>query len=253
MVSSMNRFSILLLAASAGLTLQAQTFGSITIQTSVPGAQFIVDGTTYTSAANFVWPQGSKHIVAFFVNSPVGSNAISQTSLDGKTQYSFNGWKSSTGLLTPNTDPVQTVTADPSITSLTAEVTAAYQVYLNLFTSGSPADPTSPPTCGSPGMNPSAQTYPGIVFIGSACYWASFAQFIQAGTALTLNAIPFPGFVFTGWDFNSGPFSPYLTSITINSPTTIYPVFAAGKRVHFLTNPLGMQVTVDHSSVLTRM
>jgi uncharacterized protein (TIGR03437 family) len=250
----MNRLSLLILAAAASSCLQAQTFSSITIQTSPSGAAFTVDGTTYSSAANFVWPQGSEHVVAFLVNAPVGSPSLTQTSPDGKTQYLFNDWKDNQGLLTPNNTPVQTITADPSITSFTAQLTVFYQVLLNLFTSeNSTTDPTSPPSCGSPGFNPSSQTYPGIVFINSSCYWATFAQFLPSGSTATLNAIPFPGFVFTGWDFNSGPSTPYLTSITINSPTTIAPIFAPGKLVHFLSNPLGMPVTVDHSTVPTRL
>jgi len=248
----MNRLPLVLFVAASGLCLQAQTFSSITIQTAPAGAIFTVDGTPYTHAASFVWPRGSEHVVAFQVNSPAGTTGVTQTSPGGGTLYVFNGWQTNNGLLTPNTDPVQTVTADPSITSLTAQLTVAYLVSLNLFTSANATDPTSPPVCGSPGLNTSTQTYPGIVFIGSACYWASFNQFITAGTAVTLNAIPFPGFVFTGWNFNSGPSSAYLTSITINGPTTIAPVFAPGKLVHFLTSPLGMQVMVDHTTVLTR-
>ena len=213
---------------------------------------FTVDGTAYSHAANFVWPQGSEHIVAFPINAPAGTNTLTQTSSDGRTQYLFNTWQTNNGLLQPNTDPVQTVTADPSITSLTASVTVSYNVLLNLFNTGTSNNPASPPTCGAPGFNPSGQTYPGIVFIGNNCYWATVSQFIAAGTTLTLNAIPFPGFVFTGWDFNSGPTTPYLTSTTIKGPTVITPVFAPGKLVHFLTNPLGNQVTVDHTTIPTR-
>ena len=252
MVSSMNRLPFLFLVAAAEC-LQAQTYSFITIQTSSSGATFTVDGTPYSHAANFTWPKGSEHVVAFTINAPAGSTALTQTSSDGQTQYTFGKWQTNNGLLEPNSSPVQTVTADPSITSLTATVTVAYNVLLNLFNTGNPSNPPSPPTCGAPGFNPSGQTYPGIVFIGGNCYWATFSQFINAGTTVTLNAIPFPGFVFTGWDFNSGPTSPYLTTTTINGPTTLTPVFAPGKLVHFLTNPPGNQVTVDQSSVLTRM
>ncbi len=251
----MNRLSLLVLVAATGFCLQAQTFSSITISTVPNGATFYVDGQAYISAANLVWPTGSKHIVSFLLDPPIppATTSATQTSSDGSRQYVFNGWKDNAGLLAPGTDPVQTVTANPSITSLTASLTVNYRVLLSLFTSANANDPLSPPTCGSPGMNTSSQTYPGVVFIGSACYWASVSQYFAAGTTLNLNAIPFPGFVFTGWAFNSGPLNSYLTTITINGPITIAPVFAPGKRVHFLTNPLGMQVSVDHTTVPTRI
>ena len=251
----MNRLSLLVLLAATGFCLRAQTFSTITIQTVPSGARFYVDGQLYTSAATLVWPAGSKHIVSFQVDSPVPnqtSSGVVQTSPDGLKQYSFSGWLDNAGLLVPNGDPVQTVTADPSITTLTAKLSVAYRVLLNLFNTGNPTDPQSPPTCGSPGLNPSGQTYPGVVFLGSTCYWATVNLYVNAGTSMNLNAIPYPGFVFTGWLFNSGPLNAYLTSVTVNSPLTLAPVFAPGKRVHFLTNPLGMTVQVDHSTVPTR-
>jgi len=254
MVLSMNRLPLLVFLAASGLSLHAQTFSTITIQTVPSGARFYIDGQVYASAATLVWPAGSKHIVSFLIDSAAAQQTTApiQTSPDGSVQYVFSGWVDNAKLLVPTSDPVQTVTADPRITTLTATLSVGYRVQLNLFNTGNPNDPLSPPTCGSPGFNPSSQTYPGVVFIGSTCYWATVSSYIAANSTVNLNAIPFPGFVFTGWLFNSGPFNAYLTSITVNGPVTLSPVFVPGKRVHFLTNPLGMNVQVDHSTVPTR-
>jgi len=252
MVLSMNRLSLFILFVLTGFGLQAQTFSTITIQTVPAGPTFYVDGQAYNNAATLVWPTGSKHIVSFLLD-PVEPNepANLQTSRDGNTQYIFNGWLDNAGLLIPTSDPVQTVTADPRITTLTATLAVSYRVLVNFYNNGNP-NSTSPPVCGSPGANPSGQTYPGVVFVGQTCYWSTVSVFVASGSVVNLNAIPYPGFVFTGWLFNSGPLNTYLTSITVKGPVNLTPVFAPAKRVHFLTNPLGMSVLVDHSVVPTR-
>ena len=251
MVLSMNRLSLLVLFVLSGFGLQAQTFSSITIQTVPSGPIFYVDGQAYTSAATFVWPTGSEHIVSFLFNGGPNQPSNVQMSSDGGTQYQFTGWVDNAGLLVPTSDPVQTVTANPNITTLTATLTVAYRVLLNFYNLPASSSPGQV-VCGSPGSNPSNQTLPGVVFIGSNCYVNTVAVFEAAGSTVALNAIPYPGFVFTGWLFNSGPLNAYLTSITVNEPINITPVFAPGKLVHFLTNPVGMQVLVDHSVVPTR-
>ena len=248
----MNRISLLALFVLTCFAVEAQTFSTTTIETSPIGATFFVDGQQYNNAATFTWPTGSKHIVSFLLdpaqpNQPTGV----QTTTDGATQYVFGGWADNAGLLIPSTDPVQTITADPRITTLTAKLSVAYRVFVNFFNPGTNT-PQNPIICGSPGVNASNQTLPGVVFVGSTCYASSVSTFIAAGSVVKLNAIPFPGFVFTGWLFNSGPLNTYLTSITVNGAISLTPVFAAGKRVHFLTDPVGLNVEVDHGIVPTR-
>jgi uncharacterized protein (TIGR03437 family) len=247
----MNRSSILLLLSLGGLCLQAQTSSSITISTNPPGARFMVDGTTYIQAANFIWPQGSTHYVVFITNTPLpgqSTNAV-QTSVDGLTQYTFTGWETNNGLLTNAGIPIQTITADPSITTLTASVTVAYQLNISYNGIGTTS---STPLCAAPGAIPAGDFSPGIVYIGSVCYWANAIEYIPAGSDLVLNAYPYPGYAFTGWIINGNTPTAFLTSITMNSPTSIQPVFVAADRVSFLTSPLGLQVLVDHTPVLTR-
>jgi len=253
-VSLLNRLSILWLLSVGALCVQAQTSSTITISTSPSGANFLVDGQLYSQPATLNWPSGSKHIVVFITDPPVPGQAATvnvQTSADGTTQYLFNGWVDNKGLLSPTTSTVQVVTADPSITSLTAQVTVSYRVNLFFFTGNSAASSILA-TCGAPGAIPPGQSGPGVVYVNSVCYWQSAVLFLPASSTVALNAFPFPGYVFTGWSINSASPSAYLTSFTLTGPATITPWFEPAKRVSFLTSPLGLNVLIDHTTVHTR-
>jgi uncharacterized protein (TIGR03437 family) len=254
MVSSMNRLSLLLFLSFGGLCLEAQNSSTITISTVPAGARFYVDGQQYAHAVTLVWPAGSKHILQFATDASLsgqGSTSV-QTSQDGTTAYVFGGWTDNAGLLQAQTDPLQTITANPQITTITATLTVSYRISLNFYNSGDPTDTGIAPTCGAPGTQPAGQIRPGIVIINSLCYWSSAGVFVPANSKVTLNAFPYPGFVFLGWAMNSGPLNPYLTSFTMNGPVTLAPQFSPGKRVHFLTSPLGLNVLIDHTTVPTR-
>ncbi|HXA66483.1 MAG TPA: IPT/TIG domain-containing protein [Bryobacteraceae bacterium] len=235
-----------------GLCMNAQTSSTITISTLPSGARFMVDGQVYTQAAILNWPTGSTHIVAFLTD-PLApdqtTNTSVQTAIGGGTQYVFQNWTDNLGLLIPNGNPVQTVTANPGLTTLTASVQVSYRVLLNLF---SPWDAAAPALCGAPGAIPPSTLRPGVVYVNSVCYWDSAVLFIPANEALKLNAFPYPGFVFVGWATNLTAPAIYLTSLTVTAPMTIAPQFAPGKRVHFLTNPLGLNVLIDHTALPTR-
>jgi uncharacterized protein (TIGR03437 family) len=212
----------------------------------------MVDGQVYTSAVTLNWPVGSKHLVVFITDPPLPGQAATsniQTSEDGGTQYAFSGWVDNGGLIVPTSDPVQTVTADPSVTSIKTTLNVTFRVQLSFFNA---PDASVPATCGAPGAIPEGIFRPGVVFLNSQCYWSSANVFVPANTPLTLNAFPYPGFVFLGWALNSGSPNAYLTSTLVRSPMTIAPQFSPGKRVHFLTNPLGLNVMVDHASSPTR-
>lgn len=243
----MNRLFLIPLFLLAGLGLEAQSFTSITVATVPNGAIFSVDGQDYNNATTFVWATGSEHILAFI-------GGTQQQSLDGLTEWQFQGWVDNAGLLVPTTSAIQTITANPAITRITATLAVSYLVRLNYF--AVPAGQLQvPPTCAAPGSSgviPAGQTRPGVVYVGSTCYWASSNVFIEANTTVSLNAFPYPGYVFLGWDLNGQGISPYLTSITITAPITLIPEFTQGKLVHFLTNPLGLDVLVDHTATATR-
>src|SRR5579859_1646067 len=153
----MNRLSLLILLTFGGMCLQAQTSSTITISTNPSGARFLVDGTLHSTAATLNWPTGSVHTVAFITDGPLPGQAagsLIQTSLDGGTKWAFAGWIDNLSLILPSADPVQVITANPNITSLTAQLTVSYKVNLNYFSSGIPNDPNTPPSCGAPGAIP---------------------------------------------------------------------------------------------------
>src|ERR1700730_732909 len=148
MVSSMNRVLLLLLLSFG--CLQAQTSSAIRISSSPAGARFLVDGQLYNQAVTFNWPRGSEHVVVFITDPalPGATTSLVQTSLDGATQFVLTGWTDNKGLVQPTAVPFQVITADPSITTFTAQVAVAYRLSLNFFNSGIPNDAVSPPTCG---------------------------------------------------------------------------------------------------------
>jgi uncharacterized protein (TIGR03437 family) len=248
----MNRLSILLLLSLGGLRLQGQTSSQITISTNPPGARFQVDGTTYGQAVSFSWPEGSEHVLVFITDPPkAGTTNAVQTSVDGTTEYTFSGWSDNNGLVQPVGVPIQVITANPAITTFTAAVSIAYRVNLSYYSSGNP-NASPPANCGAPGAIPTGQSPPGVVYISGQCYWSSVTLFVPANSNELLNAYPYPGYAFTGWSINSATPTSFLTSVIVNTPMTIAPLFVPAKRVSFLTSPLGLQVLVDHTPVPTR-
>src|SRR5271165_2240221 len=218
----MNRLSLLILLTFGGMCLEAQTSSTITISTNPAGARFYVDGTLYSMAATLNWPTGSEHTVVFVTDGLTGqAGANVQTSLDGGTVYVFNSWVDNLGLTQAGPNPVQIITANPAIKTLTAQLTVSYRINLNYFTS--PDNTISPPVCGAPGAIPPGEFRPGVVYVGTTCYWSSVVLFQPAGTLITLNAYPYPGFVFTGWALGSAAPTPYLTQVALNQPISITP------------------------------
>jgi uncharacterized protein (TIGR03437 family) len=250
----MNRLSLLLLLTFGGLCLQAQTSSTITIATNPPsGAHFLVDGTVYSSTVTLNWPTGSEHTVVFLLDPPQAGQTTTgvQTSSDGGTKWDFSGWIDNNSLIQPTNDPIQVVTANPAITTLTAQITISYRINLLYFNAGSNGG-ALPPTCGSPGAIPPGVFRPGVVYVGTQCFWESSVVYQNAGSQVILNAYPYPGYVFTGWAINSAAPSPFLTQITLNEPVNVTPYFEPGQLVSFLTAPLGMDLLIDHTQVHTR-
>ncbi|MBZ5603117.1 MAG: hypothetical protein LAO79_12515 [Acidobacteriia bacterium] len=255
----MNRNILLMsLALFACGTAGAQSPTSIRIGTSFTSLSgsnpiFIVDGTSYTSPQTFVWPNGSKHIVQFpFSTDQGGSSFDYQNASSDSIHYFFNGWIPNNQVtLTPNASAVQTITADPSLTSLIAQVTAQYRVHLVLPNGGTTIN--NPNCTGAPFDAPTDATRQGIMYFQGVCYGDTTTgatdPFVPAGS-YTINAFPYPGWVFYSWQIGNNPPS-YLSTVTVAGPTQIIALFSVAKRVNFVTNPPGLQILVDGSLVNT--
>lgn len=210
-----------LVAAFAGGG-RAQVQSTTRIIDSPPGATYSVDGQQYTQSTSFIWPQGSKHTLY----------APPAVSVLGTTQYSFQGWQWSGGPLPGN--PV-VVTADPAITQYTAAFSVAYLLNVSFYTcAGSPCQP------------------PGTVYIGGTPYTTSQKLFVGAGSTVTLQAVPNPGYVFVGWSsLGSAAITGFQDNVTVNGPLSINAIFAPARTVNLATVPAGLNVLADRTLIST--
>jgi uncharacterized protein (TIGR03437 family) len=212
------------------------------VGTTPIGATFQVDGVAYVSTQTFLWPQGSKHIIQFpFTLDLLGNSTGFQASSDGLTRFTFSGWTANTGVVGGGNAAI-TVTADPSLTSVIGTVSEQFSVVVNF-----PASSGSNAACGSPGTPSTALSgVTGVVFFNGACITTTTSTFVAAGP-VTLNAIPYPGWVFYGYQVNNTAFISPTSTYNITGPTSFTPEFSIAKRVHFMTNPPGLTVLVDRT------
>jgi uncharacterized protein (TIGR03437 family) len=199
---------------------------------------------SYLSNQTFTWPSGTTHIVEFLLSTDQSGNSVTyQSAKSDAVRFSFGGWKENTGLLAQSGDPVITITAQPSLTSLIAQVAETFQVVINFPNGGS--------CSGAPGNTTSLSgMQEGVVYFSGTCVAAgSTVQFLSVGPYV-VNAFPYPGWAFYGWLIN-GSVTNALASINITEPMTLTPQFSLAKRVDFITNPLGLQVLVDGAPINT--
>ena len=223
------------------------TTSGIQIGTNPAGPPFSVDGTRYTTTQTFNWPQGSTHQISFLGNLTPTIFA----NQDNSIEYTFGGWSANGTALGGSGDVNQTVTADPKITSYIAGVTINYRINLVMFNSSSPFANATCGTSGAPGNLPPPDYRVGVVFIAGTCYWGTSQIFVPAGN-LTLNAFPFPGYVFTGYNVDGNSQSSFVGSYNLQSAVTLAVQFAPAKRVRFFTSPvLALHILVDRADVAT--
>src|SRR5262249_46639030 len=127
-------------------------------------------------------------------------------------------------------------------------VTVQYKVRVQFYAPSGFA-----PTCaGAPSDPPQTGYRYGIVYVAGQCYADTAEVFLTAGP-ITLNAFPYPGWVWAGWIINGNAPNPYLSSYNLTGPAQLIPSFLPGKRVHFETNPPGLRVLVDRTSIQTSL
>jgi uncharacterized protein (TIGR03437 family) len=227
----------------------AQTVSSVNISLTVPGPIFIVDGQQYNTPQTFLWPEGSKHSLQFLLSVdettdfPLGYQAAN----NDVARWTFGGWTDNLGELAPSDNVFQTITATPGLTSIIGQVSTQYMIAL-VFPNAQGG--TNPNCGGAPGDAPQNAVFYGIIYIDGTCYSNSANIWTVAGVH-QLNAFPYPGYGFVGWIVDGGAPNAFLSSFTLTFTATLIPDFQPAKRVQFRTNPLGLQVIVDHSLITT--
>jgi uncharacterized protein (TIGR03437 family) len=126
-----------------------------------------------------------------------------------------------------------------------------YRVYVTFFDrAGSTASQSCAAKATTPGPKP-ASDGSGVVFVAGQCMDSSGYVWVGPGPVL-LQAVPFDGFVFRGWNFDATPRdTAQASSIDVRGPMVINPRFEPAKRVRLYTNPLGLRLRVDSTEVLT--
>jgi len=227
----------------------AQTVSSAIVSTNPPGGVFYVDGQLYSSANTFFWPQGSKHILNFPYTLDNSGNPLGyQVAQNNTMRYTFGGWTAGSTALAGGSQTV-TITADPSISTYTASITVAYQVQL-LFPQASPTAVCSANSAPGDPSTTAGGFQDGVVIVNGSCY-ASNATFFQSAGSIPLIEYAYPGWVFYAWDINDTYFTKPISSFNLTAPSTIQPLWSIAKRVHFMTNPPGLNVVVDSATVPT--
>lgn len=235
--------ALLALVMVAPIAAQSGTNSvSVRVDASIKGATFWADGQEYTSSAQFLWSLGSKHTLEV--------RNRNQVFPDGKSRVTFLSWADEAGLMLETGSTTQVITVDSSNRSYLVNFQLEYLVnyYVNTDQPVNLFDPSAInyPEIGIP--NP----YGYIATSTKSCIQTSSWEWISAGSGITLNAIPYPGKVFVGWDIPPGP-SAFLSTLTIDGPKTIRANFVDARRVYIDSYPVkGLKVVVDRTVMYAR-
>ena len=156
------------------------------IETKPPVLVVTVDDSARTAPRAFLWPAGSNHTLK--IDKPI------QFLENGTIRGTFASWATGSGTILSG--PTQTVVATSTSRTITANFNLSFQVNLTATTGGS-----------------------ATIASGSS------GTFFDAGSEITLSAVPRAGFVFTGWSGDATGANPDLP-FTINAPTNITANFA---------------------------
>lgn len=218
--------AVLLMGASA---LQAQSSVVVRVGTTANGVKFKVDGVEYQTLQTFNWTAGSKHTLT------LGSIQYAESSA---TRFTFSGWQVNSSI-TYSTVTDTSITADTSLQSIIAQVTAEYALDLAL------------PEC--PVMTTQCEFSAGRVVVNGTSYFGAGRVWIAVNTSIPLQAEALPGFVFNGWGGTVGGTLDNATfsQVLMDRPRILSPQFLPAKRVNLVTEPELLNVLVDRAPVRT--
>lgn len=247
-MTRIGKLALLGILMCAGAWAQAGT--SVKVGTSPEGARYYIDGREYNTNQIFFWTLGSTHVVQFPYSVDPNTNETLpfQYSDNATKRYTFNSWNTNGPDLIPRNAAVQVVTATTAVTELIAALTVEYKVRIQFY--GTPQTEETL-TCGAPGNNIPQDGYRyGVVYVDNVCIMTTKESWLREGKHI-MNAFPLPGFVFTGWMVDGGQVDPsYLSSYNVTHSVTIIPLFMPAKRVRFSSNPPGLKIVVDRTTII---
>ena len=242
---------------------------SVVVNATDSRAQFVVDGIAYRGVAHFSWVAGSKHMLE--VRDPM------QYISGNSSALVFQKFSDNKEALVPVGSTVQPITAAADVTSYTVEFYLYHRIDLwineepqiNFFDGSKPNRVSSVDPCSfsnAPYVSPAGFivtnvgvpcTRPG----GELATQTLLAQFIptstwvwvQSGTTVQIDAYPYPGYVFLGWQMPSSSTTAYLQAITVTAPLTMHGVFAPARHYRFFSAPVaGLQLVIDRTAAPSR-
>jgi len=224
MQSITSKFPVIFLLC-AGISA-AQSGAGTKIYTIPDGLAFNVDGQRFIGPDAAFWPTGTKHVLDAPPSQIGGLNL--------KSRYAFQSWQYVGGTLPGGT--TVTVTADPAL----KEFYAKYDVQhaLDVVFSNCTGTPECP--------------IPGSVYINDAPYTQDTELYFGQGATIKLVAVPAPGFVFNGWGpGDNQSVQGFLNTVTLNTPSTVRPIFLPARKITMASVPPGLQLFVDRATVPT--
>jgi uncharacterized protein (TIGR03437 family) len=246
--------AILLCAPAAA---QSQMVG-VSITTNLPGGSFWVDGTEYKSSATFSWPEGSKHNLE--IRKRLQINEFCDT------RWRFQNWSAGAQELIGANLPIVVYTAHRDQRVIGANFILEYR--LDVQVNDDPLILDRPCADENDYVNDNDRSLPPnpMGFVDTAgggtfrpprqfgqCLSTSGWGWFAADSAVTLNATPYPGFVFVGWELPGSPTTGFLGQVVMNRPWRIRARFAEARRVTLFTAPQpGLSVLLDREFVRTR-
>ena len=234
------QLAIGLMLASAGLWAQIST---VRVGTSIEGPYFFVDGRQYNSTQIFLWPLGSKHVLQFLLSvNPEDNVSVLpyQAGNSANIRYAFGGWRTNGPNLSSTSNTELTVTATPDVTQITGQIQASHKVRFQ-FSSNA----LSTGTCDLSAPSPSKY---GFIYVDGTCFGDTVEAYMTTGPH-QLTAVPFPGYVFTGFSINGQVNPSSAVSFNIQGAVEVRPQFMPAKRIKLTSEPTGLKVIVDGTTV----
>lgn len=227
----MRHLALLLFCLGTAPGLWAQELVNFRVTAKPWPARYFVDGVSYSGDVQFVWPQGSKHLIRIFPTIQYEPNTLNE--------MVFKGFSDPGGLLQgTDSENELTVVATKSLPQI--DLLFVRTIYVDLQLSDCTLDREE--LCPSPGS---------VYINGSGPYRRSRRiTGLAPNSKLKLQATPDPGWVFMGWNTQLGQNLGFVTEVQLGEgPLILTPRFYQSRRVTFQTEPTGMMLFVDRSPI----